>query len=254
MKAETDSNVTSGQTAFIPARENRWVLYLFGLVVRWLFFTRFSNVNIRQEYFPTPEKRTIYYLNHTSWWDGILPLLLNQTRFHQRARAVMELRQMKEFSVFSYIGAFSIDLSSSKSIVRSMRYALESMKRNRASLFIYPEGKINSPSDELPGFESGIGWLIRNCNEIGLNVDIVPVAVHTHVMTASKPELWVEIGMPVKIETQLKDDFHATKHSNKQIADQLHAALQTQLKALKSKAFSTAFPALTPLERTPQST
>lgn len=160
---------------------------------------------------------------------------------------------MKEFRVFSYIGAFSVELDSGKSVIRSMRYALESMKRERACLFIFPEGRINTPADELPPFESGIGWLVRKCMEEDLDVDIVPVAVHTHLMTASKPELWVEIGKPVERSAlRGKTLSGETPATNEQITALLHKQLNTQVKELKKSAYSEVFPRFTPLVQTPQ--
>jgi len=230
------------QQTFIPASENRWVLFFFGLIVRWLFYRRFSHVEIIQQYKPSQEDRTIYILNHTTWWDGILPLLLNQTRFKQRARAMMELKQMKIFRVFRHIGAFSIDLESTKNTIRSLRYAVDSMKRERACLFIFPEGKINAPCDDLPQFELGTGWIIKQCVKEGLDVVVVPISVYIHEMTSSKPVLWVEIGDPVNFEKTQKDSQGSTGILTvDQITDTLHTELELQLQASKKRAYNEAF-------------
>ncbi|MDX1586425.1 MAG: hypothetical protein R3222_06770, partial [Balneolaceae bacterium] len=59
---------------FIPARESSLFIALFSRYVRFLFWRRFSNIWIRQEYKPNSYSKTVYYLNHHSWWDGIIPL------------------------------------------------------------------------------------------------------------------------------------------------------------------------------------
>ena len=100
---------------FIPASESAGFIAVFDIYVRNLFRRRFKNILIDQEYQPSAESRTIYYLNHTSWWDGLIPLLLNQKRFRQKARAMMEDKQMLEHRFFRKIGAFSVNLQGSQS-------------------------------------------------------------------------------------------------------------------------------------------
>lgn len=162
---------------------------------RWytllLFKRRFHAVWIRQKYRPTGHSRTIYYLNHNSWWDGLIPFLLNEFRFHQNARALMEDQQIRRYPFFSKIGAFSVDRQHPRKTVTSMRYAVQSMMRENASLFIYPEGKIN-PAGSPIAFEGGLAWLYSRMNrEV---IDFVPVAIKIHTMHHDKPELFIDVG------------------------------------------------------------
>ncbi|MDX1587234.1 MAG: lysophospholipid acyltransferase family protein, partial [Balneolaceae bacterium] len=126
------------------------------------------------------------------WWDGIIPLLLNEYRFHQKARALMEDRQMRAYPFFKKIGAFSINREDPRKAVTSLRYAVESMKRSHASLFIYPEGKI-TPVGSAMDFERGLAWLHSKLPE----VDFVPLAIHMHTIRHEKPELHLHVGEPV---------------------------------------------------------
>jgi 1-acyl-sn-glycerol-3-phosphate acyltransferase len=217
-------------SAFIPANESRLFLLIFGWAVRRLFAWHFSKISIQQFYTPGPGSKTIYYLNHTSWWDGIIPLLLNQTRFKQNARAIMEDRQMRQYPFFSWIGAFSIHLKDPRGAVASLRYALDSMKRERASLFIFPEGRINMVSDTLPTFQDGLGWLVRQTSLNGIDVDIVPVSIHVHCCNSPKPELWIMIGRPF---APVQNPRNA---SSEDITMAAHDRLQRDLTALKKAA------------------
>jgi len=178
---------------FIPAKESRFFITFFDVVVRLLCKLRFSGVYLKQAYTPSENSRTIYYLNHTSWWDGLIPLLLNQKCFHQRARAMMEDKQMIEHGFFKRIGAFSVSLENPKSIIRSLRYAVESMKRPNASLFIYPEGEIKPFSLEKPEFKSGLSWIVSKYSV----PDVVPIAIYFTTAKSSKPALFLQVGKPV---------------------------------------------------------
>ncbi len=183
-------------SAFIPAKESKWFIFLFDLYVRNLFWRRFKNIRFDQHYQPSPESKTIYYLNHTSWWDGLIPLLLNRKLFRQNARAMMEDNQMKQYPFFKRIGAFSVDLSDRGSSVKSLRYAVKSMDRPNASLFIYPQGKITPFQIQNLDFKKGLGWITGHCQD----ADIVPVGVYITTARFAKPELFIRIGKKVKVD------------------------------------------------------
>lgn len=180
---------------FIPAQESRWFIFVFDLYMRWLFHRRFENVWVDQDYQPGSDSKTIYYVNHTSWWDGLIPLLLNRKLFRQNARAMMEDKQMREFGLFKRIGAFSVNLENPRSAVRSLRYAVESMKRPNSCLFIYPEGEIGPFRTEKPHFKKGLGWIVSQCPD----VDVVPVGIYINTEKFDKPELFMKVGKAIEI-------------------------------------------------------
>jgi chlorobactene lauroyltransferase len=185
-----NSQLNSQDQSFIPAQESTWFISLFDLYVRNLFWRRFKNIAIDQHYQPSEGTGTIYFLNHTSWWDGLIPLLLNQKLFRQNARALMEDKQMRRHRFFSKIGAFSVNLDDPRGSVRSLRYAAESMKRRNASLFIYPEGKIVPFSDSRPAFKEGLAWIARNSPQ----ADLVPIGIYITTAQSARPELFIRVG------------------------------------------------------------
>ena len=95
---------------FIPAKESRPVINFFTTYTNFMLWRRFRDIHVQQLYLPDSNSKTVYFMNHHYWWDGLLPLYLNENRFKQKARALMEDKQMREYPFFSRIGAFSIDL------------------------------------------------------------------------------------------------------------------------------------------------
>lgn len=106
---------------------------------------------------------------------------------------MMEDKQMREHGFFKRIGAFSVSLENPKSAIRSLRYAVESMKRPNASLFIYPEGEIRPFSLDKPEFKSGLSWIVSKYSR----PDVVPVAIYFTTAKSSKPALYLQVGKPV---------------------------------------------------------
>lgn len=181
---------------FIPAKESPPFIKLFDLYCRILFWRRFSSINIEKNYNPHPDRKTIYYLNHNSWWDGLIPFYLNQKYFNQNARAIMEDKQLKKYSFFRRLGAFSINPEDPRSSIRSLRYAIESMDRPKSALYMYPQGKIVPFTVNQLNFKKGIGWLCKQLPE----VDVVPIAVHIHTMYNDKPKLEISVGSALEID------------------------------------------------------
>lgn len=183
---------------FIPSDESSLFIKGFRIYTRFLFKRRFSKVWLKQEYQPDDNTKTIYYLNHHSWWDGLIPLLLNEYLFHQQARAVMEIQQMQKYTFFKKIGAFSINRNDKKQTLRALRYAVKSFERPNASLFIYPQGKITPPGSSLH-FEKGLAWLSQKLPDI----EIVPIGIYMHTIRHDKPELHLWIGSSVDADSSL---------------------------------------------------
>ncbi|MGF1669275.1 MAG: lysophospholipid acyltransferase family protein [Balneolaceae bacterium] len=187
---------------FIPAQESPLFIRLFTFYMNWFFRFRFKHVWLAQNYYPGPGDKTIYFLNHTSWWDGLIPLFLNENLFKQKGRAMMEDNQMLKYRFFKKIGAFSIHLENPKSALVSLRYAIKSMQRPNSSLYIYPEGEIRPFSANKPDFKNGLAWL---CEQLP-DVDVVPVGVYMHSMKYSKPELMLYIDQPIDLDRSAGTD------------------------------------------------
>lgn len=188
---------------FIPANESKWFIKVFKWYTWLLFKRRFSRIWLRQQYQPQGDRKTVYFLNHNSWWDGLIPFLLNEFRFHQQARALMEDRQMEQYKFFRMIGAFSIHRDDPRKAITSLRYAVQSMQRPNASLFVYPEGEITPAGSKLE-FEGGLAWL--HSKLMDLKVDFVPIAIHMHTIRNDKPELYLDIGEPAEVPGDLSNE------------------------------------------------
>jgi chlorobactene lauroyltransferase len=188
---------------FIPAKENRLVKWFFKWYTRWLFKRRFEHVWLNLGYSPSSAQSTLYFANHHLWWDGLSPLLLNEFVFGQRARAIMEDKQMLKYRFFSRIGAFSIDRENARSALYSLDVASDWLQDPGNSLYLYPEGKITAPADPLV-FEPGIVRIIQNAPE----ADVVPIAYVLSNRNGAKPDLFINVGRPISPDPYLAKNDH----------------------------------------------
>ena len=114
----------------------------------------------------------------------------------------MEEKQMRQYSFFSRIGAFSVNLDDPRSSITSLRYAVQSMERPNSCLFIYPEGELIPPSKKVSEFKPGLAWLYKKTQ----GVDYVPIAFRIDHSTSGKPDLYISIGEGVNFSKSMNSE------------------------------------------------
>jgi 1-acyl-sn-glycerol-3-phosphate acyltransferase len=211
------------ETDFIEARESRLFKSVFGIYCRYLFRRRFRRIYLDSNYIPPTAGSTLYYMNHTSWWDALIPFLLNEYHYRQNARALMDIRQLRKFPFFKRLGVFSINRENPKSAVYSLKKASDWLEREKSSIYLFPQGRISNEFEPIV-FENGIGWLAKNCGV----TEIVPIAIHISHVRGDRPDLFLMTGKPLNINR---------KDSKEKITDHCRTVLSMMLDKLRSKAF-----------------
>jgi 1-acyl-sn-glycerol-3-phosphate acyltransferase len=208
---------------FIEASESRLFLTVFRIYTRLLFKRRFRRVHLNNRYNTVRNRSTLYYLNHSTWWDALIPFMLNEYHFKQNARALMDIEQLKKYRFFRKIGAFSIDRQNPRSALYSMNKTREWLGLENSSIYFFPEGSIRNEFDPIQ-FEHGIGWLARECKQ----TDLVPIAIHINLVRSDKPDLFIDVGEPVCI---------GRENDKRSITDHCRSVLAELLDDLRRRAF-----------------
>ncbi len=208
--------------AFLPAQESEFFRLIFRPYAFWLFRRRFDAVYLDGGYRPGSLDRTVWFMNHYTWWDALTPFLLNEKVFHQSVRAVMEERQLRKYPFFRKLGAFSVNRNSPRAAMQSLQYAADSMQRERSALYIFPQGKIEDEHVEPLRFEKGLAWLYQALPK----VDFVPVATAMDSRFSDRPRMFIAVGHPVKTSSSDRDE----------ISRLLEAALRQQMERARESA------------------
>ncbi len=172
---------------------------VFRQYTRLLFYRRFKYVWLKTDYKPARTRSTLFYANHSSWWDGLIPFLLNEFHFRQDGRAIMEDKQMETYGFFRKIGAVPIDRTNPRSAIKVLQKSAEFLNEPGRSLYFFPQGRMFSECHPLK-FEQGLSRLSEMFNE---NVDIVPLAISTSNIRYDKPELFLKTDEPVELDPVL---------------------------------------------------
>ncbi|WP_110113225.1 lysophospholipid acyltransferase family protein [Bacillus sp. CGMCC 1.16541] len=177
----------------------------------------YEEANIQQH------RPTIFIVNHSSWWDGLVCYYLNRVKLKHDSYAMMSEQGVKDFSFFQKIGAFSVNPSSPKHVIQSLRYA-KKLVNEQKSVWIFPQGKEEHLEKRPLQFSKGVSYVIDEVED----VTVVPITFYYTFRHDQRPELFITIGKPVHSSTFLSD-------SRDKITQKLETMVTKQLDASREK-------------------
>jgi chlorobactene lauroyltransferase len=186
----------------IPARKNPLFEQLFLWYSKRLLLRHFHalRVNGAESLRGLDRSRPIIFCpNHSSWWDGILPLVLSHESAGCRSFGMMEEKQLVRYPFFRRIGVFSVVRESPRQSVESMRYAASLFDRPNTALWIFPQGVLE-PQDARPlRLEQGAARIAAMAG----GAQFVPVAFRFEFLREQRPDCFVWFGDPWTPDTTL---------------------------------------------------
>jgi 1-acyl-sn-glycerol-3-phosphate acyltransferase len=146
----------------------------------------------REEAYPL-----IWYSTHQTWWDGFLEIPLVR-RFNQDLWLMMDEANLRKFPAFRWVGVFGVDLSSAQGRAAALLYAAKRLRGGgRASLYLYPHGRLVRPHEPWPACQGGVAELLR----LVPAARAVPVAKELFHGAFRDPFACIELGEPIRGDT-----------------------------------------------------
>ncbi|MEO7367869.1 MAG: lysophospholipid acyltransferase family protein [Gemmatimonadaceae bacterium] len=205
----------------IQPRKNAALESIYSAYARRLIRRQFGHVRMSGHEFPETDQPVIAYMNHTAWWDAVVPVHLSHDLFRREIHALMEAEQLRRYPFFRHLGCFGADdggLADARAVVEHSSNVLRT--GNRPVLWIFPQGSI-LPSRAPMKFKSG---LARIAGEVP-DALVIPMAVRYEFLKRDRPECRVRIGEPA-MRTE-EDHFRFTRR--------LESLLQAEIDALDSE-------------------
>ncbi|MEI6778623.1 MAG: lysophospholipid acyltransferase family protein [Chloroflexales bacterium] len=135
----------------------------------------------------------IFYLTHTSWWDGYIMMLIHRLALGRAfdSYLMQEEKQLRAYRFFTWCGAFSVNRHNPKDAARSLRYAANLLRGGKdRALYIFPQGKI-AHSDQRPMITyPGVARIIALTGDVTL----CPVALRYEFLGQQWPHAFIRIG------------------------------------------------------------
>ena len=211
----------------LKAKKSEWFQKVFAIYNRNLLKRRFNSFQILNSDVIGQKKPQIIFVNHSSWWDGLVAFEISRIT-NADSYIMMEEKQLKKLFLFRRLGAFSVIRENSRQAVESLNYAVNLLQENpRRTLWIFPQGKI-LPNDTRPMlFYRGLARIVEKVGECS----VVPCAIRYELLGHFKPEIFVKIGEP-EIFSQ------PSKVSSKVLTIEFENKLSKTLDALKQDVVS----------------
>jgi chlorobactene lauroyltransferase len=159
--------------------------------------------------------------NHSSWWDGYLATLVERS-LGVDTYLMMEEAQLRRYFFFAWAGCFSVDRQNTRSALQSLQYAARLLKEKPGRMvWLFPQGEI-FPNDRRPlVFYNGASYLAR----MTAPVLLYPVATRIEYQAEQRPDLFISVGEPLRIDAQDTRAAGFLKSSTKQLEELVTAEL-----------------------------
>lgn len=210
----------------IKSNKQAWfnnVFYRYNL--HYLLRRHFHSIGVKGRLDPFHSRPILYIANHSCWWDGLLAYHAVETLSKHEHFYMMDEKQMHKFQFFRKLGAFSIDKTSGREILRSLQYAGEKLVQGHR-VWMFPQGDIYHADARPLQFQTGIGHVLHHCP----SAVVVPVSFDYTLCNQQKPEVTMQFGEVVQA------DWAAM--TRKEIAHMLQILLEAQLDAHRADVVS----------------
>jgi 1-acyl-sn-glycerol-3-phosphate acyltransferase len=136
----------------------------------------------------------LIYLNHASWWDPLICLLLARRFFANRTSyAPIDAGMLQRYGFLKRLGFYGISEGSSQGARKFLSVSSSLLTSDYAALWLTPQGRFADARERPIDLRPGIGYLATNLP----NVCFLPLALEYSFWTEPQPEALVAFGKPI---------------------------------------------------------
>ncbi len=173
---------------------------LFSAYLRWYVPRAFHAVRLAHaERFPViePHTATILCVNHPSWWDPLMGMLLSRRLAPQAEHfAPMDASMLRHYSFMQRLGLFPVDILSPRAGAQFLHAADEIFDRPRSVLWVTPEGHFTDVRRRPLAWRPGVAALLhRRTRSI-----VVPLALEYTFWDERLPEALALVGEALYVD------------------------------------------------------
>lgn len=210
----------------IKAEHKKWAHFVFDIYLGNIIKKDFKDFYLIGD---IPEldnnKGLIITPNHFSWWDGFFIYYLIKKVSSRKLYIMMLEEQLKNYSFFRKLGAFSINQQNPKGIIESLNYA-SSIISNQTYLVTYPQAEIEPYEKKPLTVKEGLIKIIEKAN---IETNVLPIAFKIHHSNERKPFLYVIMGEMIPAQ-KVKENFKYFSESFNQLVVKLDNEFQSAKK------------------------
>jgi 1-acyl-sn-glycerol-3-phosphate acyltransferase len=192
-------------------KTNSALLRIFSSYSRWYVGRHFHSVSLsRSGSVPsTTEIPIIVYLNHASWWDPLVGLLLAQKFWPARRHyAPIDAAALSRYRILSRLGFFGVEANTPRGAATFLKSSVEILKSSSSVIWITSEGRFRDPRTRPVELRPGLAHLARRISP----AIVVPLAIEYPFWEERFPEVLCRFGTPIESSSQSRTTARWTAH------------------------------------------
>lgn len=205
------------------------MLRLFGSYCNGYLRRHFHSVRLLRDCPPpnVPDFPLVVFLNHSSWWDPLMSLLVARRLFPGRdSFGPIEADALRRYRFFARLGFFGVANGTARGAAEFLRTSEGILASRKNAIFITPQGQFADSRIRPLNFQRGLGHLASRVERAAF----VPLAIEYVFWEERLPEVLIAFGQPVVIDrnerrdpAELTQEFEARMEG---LQDQLAEAAQ----------------------------
>lgn len=178
---------------------SRSLLHLFGRYSDIYLRRHFHRVRLLKSGSPVSADGLplVIYLNHASWWDPLVCLLLARRFFPEReSYGPIDAHALGRYRFFERLGFFAVEkgVAGAANFLRATESILSSEK---SALWITPQGRFSDVRERPVLLRAGLSHIASRAE----GAAFIPLAIEYSFWEERLPEILISFGRPVGTET-----------------------------------------------------
>jgi 1-acyl-sn-glycerol-3-phosphate acyltransferase len=176
----------------------------------------------------------ICFMNHPSWWDPMVAVLMTDHLFPGRQFAApMDAAALKQYPILERLGFFALHRESMTGLKDFLRICRTRLSEENVVLWVTPTGQFSDVRESVP-FKAGLSHIAGS----DYHGSLVAVAVEYSFWNERCPEMLIEFG-PVLLGSSLPEDKSDRTAALQSCLAQTQASLSRKSIARDPAAFTT---------------
>lgn len=187
----------------IEAEHKYWARSIFNIYIKRELKKYFSNFFLVNEFPVIPDNAGLIITpNHISWWDGFFIDYICRKSSNRKFHIMMLEEQLRKYSFFKKLGAYSIKPESSVSIKETAKYTRRIIEDASNLAVIYPQGEIE-PYEKRPlTIKEGLKLFANNSS---IELFIMPVGFKIQYYNEKLPAIAARFAEPLSGKDIIND-------------------------------------------------
>jgi 1-acyl-sn-glycerol-3-phosphate acyltransferase len=136
----------------------------------------------------------VVFLNHASWWDPLMCLLLAPRFFPGRTSfAPIDAQALRKYSVLKKLGFFGVETNSARGAATFLRTASTILESPERMLWMTPQGRFNDVRVRPVSLQRGLASLAGRADR----AVFLPLAIEYTWWEERLPEVLIAFGTPL---------------------------------------------------------